>query len=488
MTKTRDLADLGGGFIQAGTGAVQRSVESKLQDSVSVLDFIPQSEHPAIKAGTSTYDATAAIQAAINAAPRVYLPPGVYNVSAVTGITVNTGTSIIGSGKNKTILLASAGGGTLANLTNYVQGSVIKRAFNPAGTNSYVNECYFVDFSIVLTHPTSSVTTTAIQIGLDLRNITRSVVERVHVGNIPPVGGPITRSFTSNYEVQGYGIVLGTVSSGSSSYAGGEVNTLRDCSVWGTYKAIVQDDGNISPTSAALATTVVTCDIQSMHHGLVQESQYGAGYFWRDNVIQNIKKQPGDTSDSFAIRCEGYNNEMSGTYLEASSGVNYLLYLGASSKNNVFRLSYYSATTTASITDAGTQNQIFYFKNTGSIAGGVDSEGVPVQLYNGVFDRELQRSWVKFYWNGSAIVIDGSDGVSSVTRTGTGDYTITWQKVFPSANYSMSILLDTNASGHPGFVTVGSHSSSNTRIYTYGQLGATTTQLDPRYVWVRAEL
>jgi hypothetical protein len=44
MTKTRDLADLGGGFIQAGTGAVQRTVESKLQDTVSVLDFIPDME------------------------------------------------------------------------------------------------------------------------------------------------------------------------------------------------------------------------------------------------------------------------------------------------------------------------------------------------------------------------------------------------------------------------------------------------------------
>ena len=39
MTKTRDLADLGGGFIQAGTGAVQRTVESKLQDVVSPADF-----------------------------------------------------------------------------------------------------------------------------------------------------------------------------------------------------------------------------------------------------------------------------------------------------------------------------------------------------------------------------------------------------------------------------------------------------------------
>ena len=39
MTKTRDLADLGGGFIQAGSGALQRAVELKLQDVVSIKDF-----------------------------------------------------------------------------------------------------------------------------------------------------------------------------------------------------------------------------------------------------------------------------------------------------------------------------------------------------------------------------------------------------------------------------------------------------------------
>ena len=39
MTKPRDLSKLGGGFIQSGTGAVQRSVESKLKDTVSVKDF-----------------------------------------------------------------------------------------------------------------------------------------------------------------------------------------------------------------------------------------------------------------------------------------------------------------------------------------------------------------------------------------------------------------------------------------------------------------
>ena len=55
MTNSRDLANLGGGFIQAG-GGVQRSVESKLQDVVSVKDFGA--------VGDGVADDTAAINAA----------------------------------------------------------------------------------------------------------------------------------------------------------------------------------------------------------------------------------------------------------------------------------------------------------------------------------------------------------------------------------------------------------------------------------------
>ena len=104
MTKTRDLADLGGGFIQAGLNAVQRSTESKLQDVVSVKDFGA--------VGDGVTDDTAAIQAAINSFPVVgtslditfrkgelYFPTGTYKITSqlnlapgvsYTGPTINT--------------------------------------------------------------------------------------------------------------------------------------------------------------------------------------------------------------------------------------------------------------------------------------------------------------------------------------------------------------------------------------------------------------
>jgi len=83
MTKTRDLADLGGGFIQAGTGAQQRTVESKLQDVVSVKDFGA--------VGDGVTDDTDKIQAAITASvgKACFFPAGTYIIGARINVPSN---------------------------------------------------------------------------------------------------------------------------------------------------------------------------------------------------------------------------------------------------------------------------------------------------------------------------------------------------------------------------------------------------------------
>ncbi len=73
----------GSQFVQSGTRAVERTVESKLRDVVSVKDFGA--------VGNGLADDTAAIQAAIDAGNYVFLPPGTYRITSPIIIKDNTG-------------------------------------------------------------------------------------------------------------------------------------------------------------------------------------------------------------------------------------------------------------------------------------------------------------------------------------------------------------------------------------------------------------
>lgn len=439
---------------------------------------------------TGVTDSTMAIQAAIDTDKDVFLPRGVYLVDPDIGLVVKNGTVIFGEGKANTIIVAKPNGGTVAELAAYTKGSVIKRSFNPLTANAYVSYVQLKDFAVVLNHPTASVTSTEIQIGIDLRNITRSTVQDVWVGNIAPTDQTLYPKVdpTGGYQSQGYGIAIGTVSSGLPSYAGGEVNTVFNCNIVGAYKLITIDDGDISPLSAAHSTNVNRCDLQSGHMLLVQESPYNAGSVFNDNTIQNIVKQPGNANSSFVARIDGYNCQFYGGYIEAGQNVDFVLYLGTNSKNNYVTLGYYASVTgNGYITDAGSQNSINYFSSTATPPA-VNCFGPPIYLYNAVYKLPYKSLWIKFHWDGAAIVVDGSSGNTTVTRNNTGDYTITYSTAFLSDDYSMSVLLDTNASGHGGLVSVGSHSVSAVRLFTYAQNGGTTTQIDPRYVWFQASV
>ena len=76
------------GFIQSGTGAIARTIEARLRDLVSILDFIPVAEHAAIAAQTSATTLTTYIQAALDAVHTdkrggLYVPAGLYNTGEI---------------------------------------------------------------------------------------------------------------------------------------------------------------------------------------------------------------------------------------------------------------------------------------------------------------------------------------------------------------------------------------------------------------------
>lgn len=81
---------------------------------LNLLDFIPQAEHSAIRSGTSTYDCTAAIKAAVaTGRGRIYIPAGVYMCDPIswnTGGAPNLSTITMvgdGSGYNGTYAATS---------------------------------------------------------------------------------------------------------------------------------------------------------------------------------------------------------------------------------------------------------------------------------------------------------------------------------------------------------------------------------------------
>lgn len=102
------------GFLQAGTGAVARTLQSKDRDWVSVKDFGAT--------GNGTTNDTAAIQAAINTNKRVYMPEGTYIVDAISlpGGAGNHGLELIGAGHTRTILQASATNQTILQVASGV--------------------------------------------------------------------------------------------------------------------------------------------------------------------------------------------------------------------------------------------------------------------------------------------------------------------------------------------------------------------------------
>lgn len=105
------------GFLQAGTGAVARTVQSKLREYMSVFDFMTSAQIADVQAGTALVDVSVPLQAAIDAAcaaqVQLFWPKGIYLIG--TTLTVRSKTNWLGEGGGYSIIKQN---GTLINMIN----------------------------------------------------------------------------------------------------------------------------------------------------------------------------------------------------------------------------------------------------------------------------------------------------------------------------------------------------------------------------------
>ncbi len=91
------------GYMPAGSGAVATTVQAKLRESVSVLDFYANGVSGAAVDPTGVLDSTLGIQAAVASARNVHFPTGTYKITASLTLSVD-GQSITGDGIYTTIV------------------------------------------------------------------------------------------------------------------------------------------------------------------------------------------------------------------------------------------------------------------------------------------------------------------------------------------------------------------------------------------------
>jgi len=296
MTITQDK------FLQSGSGAVNRTVESKLNEIVSVKDFGA--------VGDGTTDDTAAIQDAIDSSLEVRIPIGTYKVTS--SLSLREGSSVIGSGQ-------------ISSVITFDPSSSIS-LFISSDTSSQINNITISDIKVT----GNSLALSAI----DIKIVRHSQFTRLHLTGF---------SLSSSFPI---------IIDGFSGTTGATSNHISSCDIQSNYNGI--ELTGIS-ASASNANTISDSRIGINGDGgiCVKVGQYA-----ETNVIDgNTLYSSGNNSKH--IQCDGDRNRITdnrGEFLNTATGTTGIDFTSNSSYNRVKSMSEGNAVTMYS--DSGTDNVI----------------------------------------------------------------------------------------------------------------------------------
>ncbi len=261
------------GYLPAGTGAVARTVQGKLRDTVSVTDFGA--------VGNGVVDDTAAIQAALNyAAPlgyAVFFPPGTYRTTATVGFsrtdTERFGVQIIGSGAQYTFIYADHTAGPALSL-NRSAGRVQDISINASATRTAA--AAGTNYGLLMEAPDNATAAVALMTIIRVKVYGHPSHGIVHVGNM------IESYYEQVNALQngGHGYVFdgGQITSRTNQFYPGIVTLLNCWATSNTGHAV--KIGDPSDVSAALPLRFAFINFEASDNALTAGVRLTADECW----------------------------------------------------------------------------------------------------------------------------------------------------------------------------------------------------------------
>lgn len=467
------------GFSQAGAGAVARTAQDKMRERVSVLDFGAVADCTSTGAGTDNIGAFNACIAYANANGfDVYVPPGRYRLSAAVSVS-NTGNagslyqdfrcSFIGAGPRQSQLWFDNGNfngltlnGTLTNAGNpswqTVSGLALYK-YDRQGNGLVLNGHFHAQVENVLCY------------GWATGHLAQDVHETIYKNFVcmwNNYGAKWQKgTFTQPNIISLYDCTFGNnanygldvlnpatfVMVGGSVESNGSGGT--DTTKWGV--RVIINDAASEGTASALFLGVYMENNVGLNAGAV-----GAADLWMVNNAQHACLTAVGCSfqrhSNFALNCVRYES--------AGGFKNKLTLVGCGFRG----YSDYTASAGRPYVGIGSPADTIQVSDLGNTF--VDATETPDFSYPYVTPQAVSSAWCRFDGTvaGPAITPTQSQNVASVTKNGTGDYTITYKRALAAANncYDHSIV------GANGLLQVFAETTSSVRVRTVNLAGALT--------------